>query len=199
MMPRLCDNRVGYFSVTFTDYTDDERSRARSAATSRAIASRRRIRATRAVSEPVKPIVYYIDPATPKKWMPVSSRASRDWQPAFEAAGFKNAIIAQGCAPNDPDWSPEDARYSVVRWLPSTTENASRPARARSAPRRDPERAHPVLPQRAEPAELVVLHAGRRARSARAQVPAARLADGRAARVRASRTKSGTRSASSTT
>ena len=51
------------------------------------------------------------------------------WQPAFEAAGFKNAIIAKD-APSpeqDPDWSPEDARYSVIRWLPSTTENASGP------------------------------------------------------------------------
>ena len=59
----------------------------------------------------------------------VSEEGHRDWQPAFEAAGFKNAIIAKE-APTpeqDPDWSPEDARYSVIRWLPSTTENASGP------------------------------------------------------------------------
>ena len=54
-------------------------------------------------------------------------KAIEDWQPAFEAAGFKNAIIGKVAPTNDPDWSPEDARYSVVRWLPSTTENASGP------------------------------------------------------------------------
>src|SRR5260221_4286711 len=80
-----------------------------------------------ALSEPVKPIVYYVDPATPAKWVPWIKRAIEDWQPAFEAAGFKNAIIAKEEPPNDPDWSPEDARYSVIRWLPSTTENASSP------------------------------------------------------------------------
>jgi hypothetical protein len=50
-----------------------------------------------------------------------------DWQVAFEAAGFKNGIVAREAPANDPDWSPEDARYSVIRWLPSTTENASGP------------------------------------------------------------------------
>ncbi|MGH7620133.1 MAG: zinc-dependent metalloprotease, partial [Gemmatimonadaceae bacterium] len=54
-------------------------------------------------------------------------KAIEDWQPAFEAAGFSHAIIAKDAPTNDPDWSPEDARYSVVRWLPSTTENASGP------------------------------------------------------------------------
>ena len=66
----------------------------------------------------MKPIVYYIDPSTPKKWVPYVIKGIEDWQPAFEAAGFKNAILAQGWRPNDPDWSPEDARYSVIRWLP---------------------------------------------------------------------------------
>ena len=79
-----------------------------------------------AVSEPVKPIVYYVDPATPTKWVEYIKKGIEDWKPAFEAAGFRNAIIARE-APNDPDWSPEDARYSVIRWLPSTTENASGP------------------------------------------------------------------------
>ena len=81
------------------------------------------------LSEPVKPIVYYIDQATPMKWRPYMIKAINDWQPAFEAAGFKNAIIGK-MAPTkaeDPDFSPEDARYAVVRWLPSTTENASGP------------------------------------------------------------------------
>ena len=69
------------------------------------------------ISEPVKPIVYYVDPATPTKWIPYIKKGIEDWQPAFEAAGFKNAIIAKE-APSkseDPDWDPEDARYSVIR------------------------------------------------------------------------------------
>jgi hypothetical protein len=124
MMPRLCDDRVGYFSVTFTDYTDNgDRVRQRCYITRYRLEKRD---PNAALSEPVKPIVYYIDPATPKKWIPYFKRAIESWQPAFEAAGFRNAIVARE-APNDPDWSPEDARYSVVRWLPSTTENASGP------------------------------------------------------------------------
>ena len=75
----------------------------------------------------MKPIVYYVDPATPKKWVPYVKKGIEDWQPAFEAAGFRNAIVAKEAPANDPDWSAEDARYSVIRWLPSTTENASGP------------------------------------------------------------------------
>ncbi len=77
----------------------------------------------------MKPIVYWIDPATPAKWVPYMKKGIESWQAAFEAAGFKNGIVAKE-APTpeqDPDWSPEDARYSVIRWLPSTTENASGP------------------------------------------------------------------------
>ncbi len=79
------------------------------------------------MSEPIKPIVYWVDPATPKKWVPFVKKGIEDWQPAFEAAGFQNAIIAKEAPANDPDWSAEDVRYSVIRWLPSTTENASGP------------------------------------------------------------------------
>ena len=84
---------------------------------------------TAALSEPVKPIVYYIDPATPKKWVPYLKAGVESWQPAFEAAGFKNAVLARDAptSEQDPEWSPEDARYSVIRWLPSTIENASGP------------------------------------------------------------------------
>ncbi|MCZ6778438.1 MAG: zinc-dependent metalloprotease, partial [Acidobacteria bacterium] len=81
------------------------------------------------LSEPVKPIEYYVDPATPAKWVPYIKRGIEKWQPAFEEAGFKNAIVARD-APTpeeDPDWSPEDARYSVIRWLPSTVQNAMGP------------------------------------------------------------------------
>jgi len=79
--------------------------------------------------EPKKQIVYYIDRATPKQWVPYIKQGIEDWQVAFEAAGFKNAIIAKE-APSkeeDPDWSPEDVRYSVVRYLASPIPNANGP------------------------------------------------------------------------
>ncbi|MDT0293989.1 zinc-dependent metalloprotease [Mesonia ostreae] len=79
--------------------------------------------------EPKKQIVYYVDRATPKQWIPYIKQGIEDWQVAFEAAGFKNAIIAKE-APSkeeDPDWSPEDVRYSVVRYLASPIPNANGP------------------------------------------------------------------------
>ena len=79
--------------------------------------------------EPKEPIVYYIDRATPKKWIPYIKQGIEDWQVAFEAAGFKNAIIAKDppTKEEDPDWSPEDVRYSVVRYLASPIPNANGP------------------------------------------------------------------------
>jgi uncharacterized protein DUF4953/uncharacterized protein DUF5117/uncharacterized protein DUF5118 len=127
MTPRLFDERVGYFSVDQFDYGRDEQR-----APQRHYITRWRLEKkdpSAALSEPVKPIVYYIDPATPTKWVPWLIKGIQDWQPAFEAAGFKNAIIAkQAPTPDeDPEFSPEDVRYSVVRWLPSTIENAVGP------------------------------------------------------------------------
>jgi hypothetical protein len=127
MTARIFDERVGYFSVSQMDYSRDEQR----APTRRYIARWRLEKKdpTAALSEPVKPIVYYIDSATPTKWVPWMKRGVEDWQKAFEAAGFKNAIIAKE-APTpeqDPAFSPEDVRYSVIRWLPSTIENASGP------------------------------------------------------------------------
>jgi hypothetical protein len=124
MAPRLCDDRVGYFAVRFTDYTDENNKVGTKCYITRYRLEKKDPNA--ALSEPVKPIVYYVDPATPKKWVPWLIKGIEDWQVAFEAAGFKNAILGKE-APNDPDWSAEDARYSVIRWLPSTTENASGP------------------------------------------------------------------------
>ena len=127
MMPRLFDERVGYFTVGLIDFGREDHR-----AVERRFITRWRLEKQdpdAAVSEPVKPIVYYIDPATPKKWVPYLKRGVEKWQTAFEAAGFKNAIIAKD-APSpeeDPSWHPEDARYSVIRWLPSHIENASGP------------------------------------------------------------------------
>ncbi len=79
--------------------------------------------------EPKKQIVYYVDRATPKQWVPFIKQGINDWQVAFEAAGFKNAIIAKDppTKEEDPDWSPEDVRYSVVRYLASPIPNANGP------------------------------------------------------------------------
>ncbi len=127
MQPRLHDDRVGFFSLTQLDYGVEEHR-----APERRYITRWRLEKkdpAAAVSEPVKPIVYYIDPATPAKWVPFVKRGIEDWQGAFEAAGFRRAIVAKD-APTpaeDPEWSPEDARYSVIRWLPSTVENAQGP------------------------------------------------------------------------
>ncbi|MGB5819870.1 MAG: zinc-dependent metalloprotease [Saonia sp.] len=79
--------------------------------------------------EPKKPIVYYVDRATPKKWVPFIKQGIEDWQVAFEEAGFKNAILAKDppTVEEDPEWSPEDVRYSVVRYLASPIPNANGP------------------------------------------------------------------------
>ncbi len=127
MMPRLFDQRVGYFSIRKYDYGVDEQRAAERRYITRWRLEKKDPNAE--ISEPVKPIVYYVDPATPAKWIPWIKKGIEDWQPAFEAAGFKNAIIAKE-APSkteDPNWDPEDARYSVIRYLPSTIENASGP------------------------------------------------------------------------
>jgi Matrixin. len=127
MTPRIADSRVGYFSISQTNYGIEEHR-----APKRVYITRWRLEKkdpSAELSEPVKPIVFYIDPATPAKWVPYMKRGVEVWQKAFEGAGFKNAILAKD-APSpleDPEWSPEDARYSVIRWLPSTIENASGP------------------------------------------------------------------------
>lgn len=127
MTPRLYDSRVGFFTTATLDYGRDANR-----AVHRRFITRYRLEKAdpeAPLSDPVKPIVYYVDPATPAKLVPYVKQGIEDWQPAFEAAGFSNAIVARE-APSpdeDPDWDPEDARYSVVRWLPSTVENARGP------------------------------------------------------------------------
>jgi len=128
MMPRLRDSRVGYFYTSTIDFSRPEQR-----AQQRNFIARYRLEKkdpNAAMSEPVKPIVYYIDPATPAWLVPWVKKGVEEWQVAFEAAGFRNAIVAKD-APSkqeDPDWSPEDARYSSIRWLPSTIENANGPS-----------------------------------------------------------------------
>jgi uncharacterized protein DUF4953/uncharacterized protein DUF5117/uncharacterized protein DUF5118 len=127
IQPRLYDSRVGYFTVELHDY-----SRAEHRAPERKYIARWRLEKkdpSASLSEPVKPIVYYIDSATPEKWRPWIKRGVEDWQVAFEEAGFKNAIIAKDppTPQEDPNWSPEDVRYSMIYWLPSEVENGMGP------------------------------------------------------------------------
>jgi hypothetical protein len=125
MMPRLFDERVGYFTQGVTDYDTGEQQPQAVRYIARYRLEKKDPNAE--MSEPIKPIIYWVDPATPKKFVPYVKQGIEDWQAAFEAAGFKNGIIAKEAPANDPEWSPEDVRYSVIRWLPSTTENASGP------------------------------------------------------------------------
>ena len=132
MMPRLADERVGYFTVSQIDFGSDEQKAAEFSYISRwrLEPSDPEAYARGELVEPVKPIVYYLDPATPKKWRPYFLKGIEDWQWVFEAAGFKNAIIAKE-APSpeeDPDWDPEDARYSTMRYVANTTRNATGPS-----------------------------------------------------------------------
>jgi hypothetical protein len=131
MMPRLMDERVGFFGVQQYDYGYD----AQRAEVRRYIARwRLEPKDPEAIkrgglSEPLKPITFYIDRGVPEKWRPYLKRGVEDWQSAFERAGFKNAIVGI-IAPSekeDPEWSSEDARYSTIRWLPSEIENAYGP------------------------------------------------------------------------
>ena len=131
MEPRFLDRRVGYFSQTQTDYGLDEQKAKSTSYIRRWKLIPKDIEAYNRgeLVEPVKQIVYYIDPATPEKWRKYLKQGVEDWQIAFEAAGFKNAIICKypPSKQEDPDWSPEDARYSVIRYYASDIQNAYGP------------------------------------------------------------------------
>jgi len=125
MMARLCDDRVGYFNLSFENYDDDRVSGAR-----RCFIQRYRLEPkdpTAAVSDPIQPIVWYIDPATPAKWVPWLIKGVQMWEPVFRAAGFSNAITAKVAPVDDPNFDLDDARNSTIRWLPSVIENAYGP------------------------------------------------------------------------
>jgi hypothetical protein len=125
MMPRRADERVGFFSIRQVEFGEEQRAAPREFITRyRLECSDQRVGD---LCVPKKPIVYYVDPNTPDRWKPWIRRAILDWQPAFEAAGFKNAIVAADPPANDPDWAPEDIRHTMIRWLPSTVENAVGP------------------------------------------------------------------------
>ena len=131
MQPRLYDSRVGFFSLSQIDYSlDAQKAQSRRYITKWKLEpSDPEAYARGELVEPKKQIVYYIDPATPKKWAPYLKAGVDDWQNAFEAAGFKNAIVGK-YAPTkeeDPDWDPEDVRYSVIRYISTDIQNAQGP------------------------------------------------------------------------
>ena len=133
MQARYFDPRVGYFTVGYTDFDENPQGVERVS-----LIKRWRLEPKPKdlekykrgeLVEPEKPIVFYIDPLTPKKWIPYLIQGVNDWQKAFEKAGFKNAIYAK--VPNvkeDPEWSLEDARFSAIVYKPSDVPNASGPS-----------------------------------------------------------------------
>jgi hypothetical protein len=128
MAYRAADPRIGYFTAKFTEFE----SGSGSAVLSREAITRFRLEKkdpAAAVSDPVKPIVFYIGPGVPKRWRPYVKAGVEMWKPAFEAAGFANAIMAVD-APDpkdDPDWSVEDITHNVIRWVPTEHINAYGP------------------------------------------------------------------------
>lgn len=132
MNPRFYDKRVGYFSIGNIDYGSEALK----------ADDKRYIRKWRLVPkdidaynkgelvEPKKQIVYYLDPATPKKLRKYIKQGVEDWQKVFETAGFKNAIVAKypPTKEEDPEFSMEDIRYSSIRYVASTTRNATGPS-----------------------------------------------------------------------
>lgn len=133
MESRYYDPRVGYFTTSLTDFDADPQGVKRLS-----MVTRWRLEPKPEdlekykrgeLVEPEKPIIFYIDPATPKKWVPFLIQGVNDWQSAFEQAGFKNAIIAKVAPTHDQDstWSLEDARFSAIVYKPSDVPNASGP------------------------------------------------------------------------
>ncbi|MCR5181200.1 MAG: zinc-dependent metalloprotease [Bacteroidaceae bacterium] len=134
MRPRYFDSRVGYFTESHREYSDRQQQvRRRSMATRWRLEPKsdediERMKRGELV-EPKKPIVYYIDPATPKQWRKYLIQGVNDWQVAFEQAGWKNAIRGEEWPENADSlgMSLEDARFSVIRYLASPIANAYGP------------------------------------------------------------------------
>jgi hypothetical protein len=131
MQPRSYDPRVGFFTVGYTDFDANPQG-----VETTILVKRWRLEPKEEdmekykggeLVEPKEQIVYYIDPATPKQWRPYLIAGINDWNVAFEAAGFKNAIVGKEWPENDTTMSLEDKRYKVLRYLPSDVPNAYGP------------------------------------------------------------------------
>lgn len=131
MQPRFADDRVGYFSRSYSEFNESNPVEQKN------FISRWKLEPKKGdeekmkqgiLVEPVKPITFYIDETTPGKWKKYIMQGVRDWLPAFEEAGFKNAIEVKDAPVNDPDYNPEDVRYSVIRYTASNIPNAKGPS-----------------------------------------------------------------------
>ncbi len=131
MQKRLNDIRTGYFVDDYTVYSDDQQKTEESSFIVRWKLQPKKedieMWKKGELVEPEKPIIYYLDPATPKKWRPYLIQGVNDWQAAFEKAGFKNAIMGKEWPEGDSTMSLEDARYSVIRYFASDIQNAYGP------------------------------------------------------------------------
>ncbi|MBY0244769.1 MAG: zinc-dependent metalloprotease [Sphingobacteriaceae bacterium] len=132
MTPRFEDRRVGFFSTDRWYFNDAQHE-----LETRKVVNRWRLEPKKEdieryfkgeLVEPKKPIVYYIDSSTPKQWVPFIKQGVEDWQKAFESAGFKNAIIVKDIPENDPDFDPDDVRFSTVVYAASDKANAMGPS-----------------------------------------------------------------------
>jgi hypothetical protein len=127
MQARYADPRVGYFTESFENYADPK-----TWTVTKGFITRYRLEKkdpAAAVSEVVKPITFYLGKEVPDKWKPYLKKGVEDWAPAFEKAGFKNAIVCKDAPTRaeDPDWDAEDSRHSVIRWVAEPVANAMGP------------------------------------------------------------------------
>ncbi len=131
MKPRYFDSRVGYFNTGYTDFDANPQG-----VKDISMITRWRLEPKEEdiekykngeLVEPKNPIIYYIDPSTPKKWVPYLIRGINDWKAAFEQAGFKNAVIGKEAPQDDSTWSIDDARHNVIVYKPSPVANANGP------------------------------------------------------------------------
>ncbi|HEX6182159.1 MAG TPA: zinc-dependent metalloprotease, partial [Chitinophagaceae bacterium] len=131
MQPRYFDPRVGYFATGYTDFDANPQGVKRVVMITRWKLEPKPEDVEKykrgELVEPQKPIVFYIDPTTPKKWVPYLIQGVNDWNVAFERAGWKNAIVAKEAPKNNPEWSLDDARHSAIVYKPSEIPNASGP------------------------------------------------------------------------
>jgi hypothetical protein len=134
MRPRIMDERVGYFTATHRDFDADPQGVEMVSYATRWCLEPKPEDVVRYLKgelvEPQKPIVFYINPATPKKWVPYLIQGVNDWQKAFEQVGFKNAIYAREAPTKEEDstWSLDDARHAAIIYRPSVISNAMGPS-----------------------------------------------------------------------
>lgn len=132
MKPRFNDKRLGYFSIPMEYYSDSQHE-----VETRELITRWNLEPKEEdiesykqgkLVEPKKPIVYYIDPSTPKKWVPYIEQGVYDWSVAFEAAGFKNAVQVKTPSADDEDFDPDNIQFSVITYVASSKQNAMGPS-----------------------------------------------------------------------